>query len=141
MLLRACQRGPAVRASRRALVVLLLAAGRSWREIKAVAFVSFDLIRSCVAHWKRGGVDALLPPPEAPTSVPSWLGHIVLWLSQRTPQDFGFYRTRWSCSALAETLLGRRAFASAVRGSSRARPMRLGMATSPADCRPDRSGA
>lgn len=104
ILLAACQRGPTVQASRRAQVVLLLAAGRSWREIKAVAFVSFDLIGRCIEQWCRGRLDAVLPTAESTANVPSWAGQVVLWLSQHTPQDFDYRRTRWSCEALAETL-------------------------------------
>jgi hypothetical protein len=43
-------------------------------------------------------------PRDSPRNTSSWIGKIVLWLSQRMPQDFGYYSTRWSCSALAETL-------------------------------------
>lgn len=103
-LLFACQRGPTVAVSRRAHIVLLLADGRSWRDIRSVAFVSFGLIRDCLTRWRIGGVAAIIR--EAPQSEKraSWLEKVVGWLTQKTPQDFGFFRSRWSCETLAETL-------------------------------------
>ncbi len=103
-ILRACQRGPSVQVSRRAQVLLLLAAGHSWRQIRAVAFVSFELIQECIRRWSVGRWPAVIGEPDSPKSLPGWLVHIVVWVSQRSPQDFGYYRTRWSCGALAETL-------------------------------------
>jgi transposase len=84
--------------------VLLLAAGWSWREVRAIAFVSFDLIRESLDRWRRGGAAAVVEAIERPVTIPTWLGRVVRWLSERTPRDFGYYRTRWSCAALAETL-------------------------------------
>lgn len=103
-IVRACQRGPSVQVSRRAQVVLLLAAGHSWREIRAVAFVSFELIQECARQWRSGRWAAVVGETAAPKSLPSWLARIMFWVTQRTPQDFGYFRTRWSCETLAETL-------------------------------------
>ena len=61
MLAQACQRGPTVRVSRRAQVVLLLSSGWSWREVRAIAFVSYDLIRDCLARWKKSGLQSRIP--------------------------------------------------------------------------------
>ena len=44
-LVQACQRGPTVRVSRQSQILLLLSSGRTWREVREVAFASFDLIR------------------------------------------------------------------------------------------------
>lgn len=100
----ACQRGPTVRISRRAQIVLLLSSGRTWREVRDVAFASFDLIRDAFSRWKSGGAAAVVEVVERPTETPSWLGRVVCWLTEKTPRDFGFFRSRWSCETLAETL-------------------------------------
>ena len=36
--------------------------------------------------------------------VPRWLLTIERWLQTKTPSDFGYFRSCWSCAALAETL-------------------------------------
>ena len=65
-----CQRGPTVQASRRSQVILLLAAGWSWREIRASVFVSFDLIRECLARWRRGGAAAVIEAVTKTATIP-----------------------------------------------------------------------
>ena len=104
VLVHACQRGPTVGVSRRAMIVLLLSSGRTWREIRDFAFASFDLILDALARWKRGGAGAVVEVAERPSETPSWLGRVVRWLTEKTPRDFGFFRSRWSCDTLAETL-------------------------------------
>src|SRR6185295_7847637 len=104
VLLAACQRGPTVRMSRRAQVILLLAAGYSWRDVQAVAFVSNDLIQECWRRWRHGRASALLKEGRQPKPIPPWLARVLVWVTQRCPQDFGYLRTRWSCETLAETL-------------------------------------
>jgi putative transposase len=104
VLLAACQRGPTVKVSRRAQVVLLLAAGYSWRDLHAVAFVSNDLIQECLRRWQRGRAPALLEEGRQPQPLPAWLARVLIWVTQCCPQDFGYFRTRWSCETLAETL-------------------------------------
>ena len=41
---------------------------------------------------------------ERDATVPRWLLTVQRWLQSRTPQDFGYFRSRWSCAALRETL-------------------------------------
>jgi putative transposase len=104
VLVHACQRGPTVRVSRRAQILLLLSSGRTWREIRDVAFASYDLIRDALARWTYGGAAAVLEVVERRSETPSWLGRVVRWLTNKTPRDFGYFRSRWSCATLAETL-------------------------------------
>jgi transposase len=104
-LLAAYRYGSDARTARRAHLVLLAAEGWSYREIQAIAFASFDLIAECLAAFRRGGVEEVLQQAQpATTTIPLWLRRIWNWVTGKTPQDFGFYRARWSCSALAETL-------------------------------------
>jgi transposase len=105
VLLAAYRWGKDVRAARRAHMVLLVAEGWSYREVRAITFASFDLIRDCVLSFQEGGSAAVLKEDQEQAAiVPRWLLTVQRWLQTRTPQDFGYFRSRWSCAALAETL-------------------------------------
>lgn len=105
VLLSAYRSGSDARTARRAHLVLLAAEGWSYREIQAIAFASFDLIAECLTAFRRGGTQAVLRQDQPPTAtIPAWLRRIWNWVTKKTPQDFGFFRSRWSCSSLAETL-------------------------------------
>src|SRR5579863_1286426 len=103
MLLQAYRAGHDARAARRAHIVLLLADAWSYREVRAIAFASYDLIRDCLARFHRGGAAAVLADSSS-QSPPRWWQRIGAWLTNCTPQDFGYLRTRWSCAMLAEVL-------------------------------------
>jgi transposase len=104
-LLKACRNGTNVQISRRAHIVLLLDQGRSYREIAEWMFASNDLIAACVRGYRDGGVPAVLQCENpAETAFPLWLIRIAQWLMTKTPQDFGYFRSRWSCDMLAEVL-------------------------------------
>jgi transposase len=92
------------RAARRALVLLQLAEGLSYRELRRAALVSPALIAAVKHDFAAGGVARVLGTEERPFTVAYWLVVVVRWLLQKTPQDFGFYRTRWSCGLLAMLL-------------------------------------
>jgi hypothetical protein len=49
-------------------------------------------------------VAALLGDQDGPTRIPHWLVRAGHWLLTKTPRDFGYFRSRWSCEALAEVL-------------------------------------
>jgi len=87
--------------ARRALVLLLLTEGRSYRQIAAATLASPTLIRAVKKDWEAGGVARVLGAEEQPFAVAWWLIVVVRWLLHKTPQDFGFFRTRWSCALLA----------------------------------------
>lgn len=95
--------GDDARISRRAHIVLLLADGFSHRQIRAVAYVSFELIGECAERFRRAGVEGLREKPAEPAK-PAWLKSILRWLTEKTPEDFGYFRSRWSCATLAEVL-------------------------------------
>jgi transposase len=103
VLLQTCRSGSCVRTARRAQIVLLLAKGWSYRLVREATFASFELIRDCLARFHRGGVDAVLKSPE-PGKQPPWWRRVLTWLTKSQPEDFGYYRTRWSCAMLAEVL-------------------------------------
>jgi len=90
--------------ARRALVLLLLAEGWSYRGIGVATFASPTMIRSVKRNFAAGGVARVLGVEERPFTVAYWLIVVVRWLLQNTPRDFGFFRTRWSCALLAMLL-------------------------------------
>ncbi|HUQ68718.1 MAG TPA: IS630 family transposase [Planctomycetaceae bacterium] len=93
------------RLARRAHVVLLVADGRSYRDIMACLFCSAGLISDAVRDFRSGGVAAVLRDArEQPAVIPHWCVRLVEWVVHRTPQDFGYFRSRWSCALLAEVL-------------------------------------
>jgi hypothetical protein len=51
--------------------------------------------------WQSGGIARVLGTEKRPFVVARWLIVVVRWLLGKTPQDFGFFRTRWSCGLLA----------------------------------------
>jgi transposase len=104
VLLAAYRYGKDARAARRAHIVLLVADGRAYREVRDITFASFDLIRDCVRAFHERGSDAVLKEHDEQPAVPRWLLMVQRWLQTRTPQDFGYFRSRWSSAALAETL-------------------------------------
>jgi transposase len=97
-------RGGSARRSRRAHILLLLADGLSVREVRRVTYVSFDLIADCVRRFQAGGILAVIGAGGSADMVPAWLARVAHWLTTRTPEDFGYFRRRWSCETLAEVL-------------------------------------
>jgi transposase len=91
----------AARQARRALVLLLLAKGLSYREIAAAALASPTMISAVRRDWEAGRAARVLGTEERCYVVAHWLIVVVRWLLHKTPQDFGFFRTRWSCALLA----------------------------------------
>src|SRR3954452_5807203 len=89
---------------RYAHVVLLAADGFSVREVRELAYASFDLINIAPARFRVGGVGALTEGGKADKAAPAWLARVAEWVSTNTPEDFGYFRTRWSCETLAEVL-------------------------------------
>lgn len=102
-MLRLYRTGEDVRTARRAQIVLLVADGWSYRQVRQITFSSYDLIADCVRRFREQRLDSLSAQEELPP-VPRWLVRVVGWLVHKTPQDFGYFRSRWSCETLAEVL-------------------------------------
>lgn len=106
-LLGAYRSGDSTRVARRAHVILLLSEGWTWEQIRQALFCSNDLIAEARRRLLKGGVGAVLSnsaQAENSLNIPAWLMKVRVWIEQQTPQDFGYFRTRWSCSTLAELL-------------------------------------
>ena len=95
--------GDDVRLARRAHVLLLLDDGQSYRFIQQVTYASFDLIAGCVRRYQHGGVNGLTSDDHV-QQTPWWLYLLLHFLQERTPQDFGYFRCRWTCDMLREVL-------------------------------------
>jgi transposase len=91
----------------RAHLLLLLADGLSWSTITAVLFTS----SSTISRWRRrfahGGLSAVIETParRRPSRFGSfWIALVFSWVTTRTPRDFGFYRSRWTCDTVVVLL-------------------------------------
>ncbi len=90
----------------RAHILLLLDAGHPWATISAVLFCSF----STISRWKRRfeseGIAAVFGRPRGRrrSGVHFWAALVVRWVLTRSPTEFRFARSRWSCEAVAVVL-------------------------------------
>jgi putative transposase len=91
----------AARTARRALILLQLAEGWSYRQIMEALLASPTMIAAVKRDFSAGGVAQVLGREPRPLVVASWLAVVVRWLLGSNPQDFGFFRSRWSCGLLA----------------------------------------
>jgi len=96
--------GGDARVARRAHLLLLLDDGWSYREIVAVTYTSSDTLARLKARYQAGGLETALAETEEERPVPLWQVFVAGWLVQKTPQDFGYFRRRWSCQMLAMLL-------------------------------------
>jgi transposase len=91
---------PAVRL--RAHILLLLADGHPWSQITAMLYTS----PSTIARWKERfcgeGVEAVLGSQQGRPAVflAWWVAVVVRWVTEKTPREFGFLRSRWSCATV-----------------------------------------
>ncbi|MBM4255745.1 MAG: helix-turn-helix domain-containing protein, partial [Deltaproteobacteria bacterium] len=105
-LLEQYRKGANERVRLRAHLLLLLADGYSWAMIAGVLYCSTRTI----ARWKRrvegAGIQAALGTPPPASRSGSWWSEVVAsWILTRSPRDFGFLRSRWSCQVMVLVLL------------------------------------
>jgi putative transposase len=96
--------GSDTRTARRAHLLLLLDDGRSYREIIQFTYVSSETIARVKQRFLEAGVDAALIEAQPPEVVPFWRVVIAGWVLHKTPREFGFFRSRWSCELLSQQL-------------------------------------
>ena len=89
--------------TRRAHLLLLLAEGHPWNTIVAVLFTSPSTLARWQQRFREGGIDALAGqrPGRRPWFSWQWVGVVVGWVTERSPRDFGFLRSRWTCAVVA----------------------------------------
>lgn len=103
-LLQLYRSGKDTRVARRAHVVLLRSIGVTWQQIRMTLFCSNDLIAETMRRWNAGRLDGIAQEQRAGDVIPEWLRAVARWVSTLAPQDFGYFRSRWSCEILAEVL-------------------------------------
>src|ERR1700722_6310528 len=86
----------------RAHVLLLLADNWAWLTMTAVLFTSSSTINRWRRRFLEGGLAAVLETPRRRPSRLSrlWIGVVFHWVTTRTPIDFGFVRSRWTCGTV-----------------------------------------
>jgi len=100
------RRGTDPEVARRAHIILLLADGLPWGAITAVLFTSPSTIARWQQRFQEGGLEALAGRPSGrrPWFGWHWAAVVVRWVMERSPRDFGFLRSRWTCAAAAVLL-------------------------------------
>lgn len=96
---------PAVRL--RAHILLLLADGRPWSQIMAMLYTSSSTIQRWKDRFQREGVEGVLESRQGRPLVFLywWAALAVRWVTEKTPREFGFLRSRWSCATVVLLLL------------------------------------
>jgi putative transposase len=92
------------RMSRRAHILLLLADGRSYREIMQIDYSGSDLVVAVKRRFLKGGLQAALSEPAEDIPIPFWQIVVAGLVMHKTPRDFGYFRSRWTCELLAHQL-------------------------------------
>lgn len=87
----------------RAHILLLLADGHAWDTIEAMLFCSSRTVDRWFKRFQADGVEGLAGRKRGrPFRFGfGWVSLLVTWVSTKTPGDFGFLRSRWSCALLA----------------------------------------
>lgn len=90
----------------RAHILLLLDAGHPWALIAAVLFTSSSTVNRWRRRYQQGGLETVLGPrrPRASALSAWWAALVIQWVTLRSPTDFGFVRSRWTCAIVAALL-------------------------------------
>jgi putative transposase len=83
-------------------ILLLLADGHPWSQIAAVLYTSTSTIRRWKDRFQREGLDGVLESRRGRPAVFLywWAALVVRWVTEKTPRDFGFLRSRWACATV-----------------------------------------
>src|SRR3954453_7127851 len=87
----------------RAHIILLLAQGHTWDTIEAMLFCSSRTLDRWKKRFEEQGIEGLTGRKRGRPFRFSlaWVAVLVSWVTTKTPRDFGFLRSRWSCALLA----------------------------------------
>ena len=87
----------------RAHIILLLGEGYAWDTIEAMLFCSSRTVDRWLKRFRAEGVAGLTGRKRGrPFRLGlGWVALLVTWVTTKTPGDFGFLRSRWSCALLA----------------------------------------
>jgi putative transposase len=97
------RRGTDPELRQRAHILLLLDARQPWTLIVAVLFTSTSTINRWRRRYLDGGLAAVFGQARrAPSRW--WVALVVRWVTEWTPSQFGFVRSRWTCETVAIVL-------------------------------------
>ena len=101
-LLRIYRKDPDPELRFRAHILLLLAGGSAWDTIEALLFWSSRTVDRWLKRFQAEGVAGLTGRKRGrPFRLGlGWVAVLVTWVATKTPRDFGFLRSRWSCALL-----------------------------------------
>jgi putative transposase len=86
----------------RAHILLLLADGHTWATVAMLLFCSSRTIDRWVKRFHQDGIEGLTGKKRGrPFRFGlGWVALVVAWVTQKTPRDFGFLRSRWCCATV-----------------------------------------
>jgi transposase len=86
----------------RAHILLLLTDGYPWSQITAMLYTSTSTICRWKDRFQREGLEGILELRRGRPVVFLywWAALVVRWVTQKTPRDFGFLRSRWACATV-----------------------------------------
>jgi putative transposase len=101
------RKGADPRVRLRAHIVLLLAQGYSWAVIAGGLFCSTRTIARWKTRVETDGVGAVLGAagPPARGQGEWWSQVVAAWVTECSPRDFGFLRSRWCCGVIVRLLV------------------------------------
>jgi putative transposase len=107
VLLEQYRKGANVRVRLRAHILLLLAQGYSWATIAGVLFCSTRTLARWKTRAETAGIRAVLTPtPQAAAWLAlGWQEVVTYWVTELSPRDFGFLRSRWCCGIVVLLLV------------------------------------
>jgi putative transposase len=93
----------------RAHILLLLGGSYAWDTIEALLFCSSRTVDRWLKRFQAEGVAGLTGRKRGrPFRCGlGWVAVLVSWVTTKTPRDFGFLRSRWTCALLALLLRDR----------------------------------
>lgn len=103
------RKGANCRVRLRAHLILLLAQGYSWAVIAGVLFCSTRTIARWKTRVETEGVYTVLALSPQASAWPEmgWRAVVAAWVTEGSPRDFGFLRSRWCCGVMVLLLMER----------------------------------
>jgi transposase len=83
-----------------------MADGHSWSRIQTMLYTSPRTISRWKKRFEQDGVELVQGADRGRPAVlvTWWVTVVIQWVLQKTPRDFGLFRSRWSCAALVLVL-------------------------------------
>jgi putative transposase len=105
VLLQEARRGTNPERRLRAHLLVLLDDGWEWNVIVSVLFTSTSTVNRWRHRYLAGGLTAVLESARPRRARWQWWAALMIqWVTLRSPREFGFYRSRWTCSTIVVLL-------------------------------------